>query len=381
MADEERSAANRHGRAAGLAAARHAFYRGDIANKIAEYHKLNNGWLTLEDLAEFRVSFEPPVHTRYNDVDLYCCGPWCQGPVLSQSLNILEKFDLKGFGHNSLDYIHTVIETLKLSYSDRDRYFGDPRFVEVPIDRLLSKEYAGERANMIDDARAWAGMPPSGTFEHTEPALKMAASLVDAGSWTDPDPDTSHIAVVDRHGNCFSATPSDGALTSPVVPGTGIVPSTRGGQSWTDPAHPACLAPKKRPRLTPCPAMAIRQNRWFMPFGSPGNDVQPQAMLQVFLNMFLFDMLPQVAIDQPRFATYCFPRSSEPHEYFPGRLSLESRLPDDTVSGLSARGHDVTLWPDYEWRAGCVSVVFYDRETGVLEGGTDVRRPGGIATL
>jgi len=202
-----------------------------------------------------------------------------------------------------------------------------------------------------------------------------------AGEWTEPDPDTSYICVVDAAGNCFSATPSDGALASPIIPGTGIVPSTRGAQSWTDPAHPSCLAPRKRPRLTPSPALAVRAGRWFMPFGSPGNDVQPQAMLQVFLNMFLFDMPPQTAIDQPRFATYSYPRSSEPHEYFPGRLAVEGRIGDATIVDLMDRGHDVVLWPDHEWRAGCVSAVLFDSATHVLEGGSDSRRAGGVAAL
>ena len=135
--------------------------------------------------------------------------------------------------------------------------------------------------------------------------------------YVEGDPDTSYVCVVDRHGNCFSATPSDGAINGPVIPGTGLAPSSRGMQSWTDPAHPACLAPGKRPRLTPNPSIAMRDGKWIMPFGSPGNDVQPQAMLQVFLNMVVFDMTPQQAIEQPRFASSSFPGSSDPHNYTP----------------------------------------------------------------
>lgn len=382
MAGEERSAAARGGRLAGLKAARDAFYRGDIARKIAAYHRDHGGWMTLEDLAEFRVGFEAPVRTRFGDVDLLACGPWCQGPVLSQTLNILRGFDLKGAGHNTPDYVHMLTEALKLSFADRDRYYGDPRFVPVPIEQILSDEFARRRAALIDQARAWREMPPAGTPEELGIANAGGAGRPSgAGTWTEPDPDTSHICVVDRNGNCFSATPSDGALSSPVIPGTGIVPSTRGAQSWTDPGHPSCVAPKKRPRLTPSPALAIRDGRWFMPFGTPGNDVQPQAMLQVFLNMFVFDMPPQAAIEQPRFATFSFPRSSEPHEYYPGRVTLESRLPESVVADLRERGHDVTLWPDYDWHAGCVSVVIHDRRRGVMEGGADPRRAGGVATL
>jgi gamma-glutamyltranspeptidase/glutathione hydrolase len=188
------------------------------------------------------------------------------------------------------------------------------------------------------------------------------------------EPDTSYVAVIDRHGNAFSATPSDASSSTPVIPGTGLCPSSRGSQSWCDPDHPAAVAPGKRPRLTCNPAMALRNGRAFMPFGSPGNDVQPQAMLQVFLNLNLFGMELQAAIEAPRFATFSFPASSEPHAYYPARLNLEQRIPRGTGEALAALGHDVNWWPELERRAGAVCAVRVNPDTGILEGGADPRR-------
>ena len=161
--------------------------------------------------------------------------------------------------------------------------------------------------------------------------------------------DTSYICVVDKDGNAFSGTPSDGSSSAPVIPGLGIVPSTRGSQNNTDPNHPACLAPGKRPRLTPNPAMAIRDGRWMMPFGSPGNDVQIQAMTQVLMNMLVFGMTPQDAVEAPRFASYSYPRSSAPFSYSPGELRVESRIEASVADDLAARGHVMKPWSDWEY--------------------------------
>ena len=376
MADQE--AAARGGRAAGLEAARAAFYRGDIARKIVDYHAANGGWLAAEDLAGFRSDVETPLRVRFGDVEVHGCGPWCQGPVLLQTLKLLDGMDLVSLGHNTPEYAHTLIEALKLGFADRHRYYGDPKFVDVPMEGLLSDAYAAERRRLIDPAKAWPEMPPFGIPPERQDAPRAAARLEPAMAWAEPEPDTAYVCVVDKYGNCFSATPSDGCLNTPLIPGTGIAPSSRGMQSWTDPAHPACLAPGKRPRLTSSPALAIKDGRWFMPFGTPGNDVQPQAMLQVFLNLFVFGMPPQQAIEQPRFATFSYPGSSDPHTYTPGRISLERRFTDATGAALAAMGHQVNWWREWEWKAGCVCAIVADRKTGMMEGGADVRRPGGV---
>jgi gamma-glutamyltranspeptidase/glutathione hydrolase len=186
--------------------------------------------------------------------------------------------------------------------------------------------------------------------------------------------DTSYVAVVDRHGNAFSATPSDVAHQAPVVPGTGLCPSSRGSQSRAIAGHPSAVAPGKRPRLTPNPALARRPGRMVMPFGTPGGDVQCQAMLQTLLNMEVFGMAPQAAVEAPRFATYSFPGSFAPHAYAPGRLVLEGRIEAATGERLAALGHGVEWWPERTWRAGGMCLIVADLETGVLSGAADPRR-------
>jgi gamma-glutamyltranspeptidase/glutathione hydrolase len=371
MADEEAAHA-KGGRVAGLHAARDAFYRGDIAAAIARYHREHEGWVTLEDMAAYTVTLEPPVRTRFGDIDLYACGPWCQGPALPQALNIVSGLDLRKLGHNSPQYIHVLAEALKLAFADRQRYYADPRFVKVPIDVLLSESYAAERRKCIDPRKAAPGLPAAG--EAGRAAAPKPKLPQPARGESVQEPDTSYVAVIDRHGNAFSATPSDASSATPVIPGTGLCPSSRGSQSWCDPDHPAAVAPGKRPRLTCNPAMALRNGRAFMPFGSPGNDVQPQAMLQVFLNLNLFGMELQAAIEAPRFATFSFPASSEPHAYYPARLNLEQRIPRGTGEALAALGHDVNWWPELERRAGAVCAVRVNPDTGILEGGADPRR-------
>lgn len=371
MADEEAAHASQ-GRVAGLRAARDAFYRGDIAATIARYHAGNGGWVTMQDMADYQVSFETPLRTRFADIDLYTCGPWSQGPVLPQALNILSGVDLRGMGHNSPAYIHTVTEALKLAFGDRHGYYGDPKFVSVPMPQLLSASYADQQRSRIDPRKAASGMPQPGSVTGT---ASPATTLPPAASGNLPTaPDTSYVSVIDRHGNAFSATPSDASSETPVIPGIGLCPSSRGSQSWCDPKLPASVAPGKRPRLTCSPALALRNGRAYMPFGSPGNDVQPQAMLQVFLNLHVFGMELQAAIESPRFATYSFPSSSEPHTYLPARLTLENRVPRATGDLLASMGHDVTWWPELEEAAGAVCAVRVNPETGVLEGGADPRR-------
>jgi gamma-glutamyltranspeptidase / glutathione hydrolase len=359
MADEERAARGK-GRAAGLAAARDAFYRGDIARKIVAYHKAEGGLMTAEDLAGYRSEVEKPVHVSYRGIDVYMCPPWCQGPVLGQFLAMIDGVDVAALGHNTPAYIHLLTEVMKLGFADRERWYGDPRFVDVPLARLLSRDYADARRRSIDARRAGPALPPPGS---------PVESGVAAGSL-----DTSYVAVVDRWGNAFSATPSDTSSDTPVIPGTGLCPSSRGSQNWADPAHTSSVAPGKRPRLTPNPAMAIAEGRFVMPFGTPGGDVQCQAMLQTLLNMTSFGMHAQEAVEAPRFSTYSFADSFEPHATFPNRLMLEDRIAGATGDALQAMGHEVQRWPDWTWKAGAMCVVQHDLVRGTLTGAADPRR-------
>jgi gamma-glutamyltranspeptidase / glutathione hydrolase len=369
MADEERAASSR-GRVAGLRAARDAFYRGDLAAAMVRYHRDNDGWLTADDLASYRSEITPPVRATFGGMEVLTCGPWCQGPVLLQMLSMLEGVDLKGLGHNTPAYVHLVTEAMKLCFADRERYYGDPRFVEVPMDALLAPAYAAERRRLIGE-RAWPEMPPAGAvkgFGAPRPVEAAAAGGGDGGG------DTSYVCVVDRNGNAFSATPSDSSWDGPVIPGLGFVPSTRGSQSWAVPGHASCVAPGKRPRLTPNPALARRGREWIMPFGAPGGDLQPQAMLQVFLNHTVFGMSMQEAIEAPRFVTHSFPGSFEPHPYYPGRLDVERPIGEATGEALAARGHRVEWLPELSIAAAGVCAISGAIEAGILYGGADPRR-------
>lgn len=310
--------------------------------------------------------------TTFGDIEIFACGPWCQGPSLPQALNLLDPVELVRMGHNSPAYIHTLAEALKLAFADRDAYYGDPRFVDVPMDGLLSKAYAEERRKLINPGRAQPEMPAAGRPDDRTP---WRQPLTAEAGWIPPELDTSFCCVVDKQGNIFSATPSDGSYNAPVVPGLGIIASSRGSQSWANPDHPSGVAPGKRPRLTPNPAIALRRGRMAMPFGSPGGDVQVQAMLQVFLNIHVFGMDVQEAVEAPRYASYSFPSSFEPHAYHPGRLNLEARIDKASGEALRLLGHNVQWWPEWTWLAGSVCTVLADYEKGTMHGGADPRRP------
>jgi gamma-glutamyltranspeptidase/glutathione hydrolase len=368
MADEERVGA-RKGRVAGLEAARAAFYCGDIAERIATFHAENGGYLTREDLAGFRSRYEAPVHTRWRDFDIVTCGPWCQGPMLAQALRMLERAGIDGLQHNSADYVHLVTEVLKAAFADREYRYGDPLFVDVGLEELLSDAHCDARVRAIDKQRAMPDMP--GPLGPVSPAHPISTR----GTMAQVDPDTSYLCVIDRWGNAFSATPSDGSWRSPVIPGLGIVPSGRGTQSRPDPRHPSGVAPGKRPRLTPNPAIAVRDDGSVMPFGTPGGDVQVQAMLQFFLNAFHFGMDIQDAISAPRFATFSFPNSFAPYTHFPGLLNMEDRFPGSVVDELKSRGHKVEMWPQFTRRAASVEAIYSDAKTGFLRAGADPRQP------
>jgi gamma-glutamyltranspeptidase/glutathione hydrolase len=366
------------GRAAALNAAREAFYQGEIANTLVRYHQTNGGFLTHQDLAEFRVKIEPPVSTRFHGYEVYACGPWCQGPVLPQVLNLLEGVDLASMPHNSSEYIHLLVEALKLVYADRERYYGDPECVDVPIDGLLSKAYAKDRAQHIDPEKAYHEMPPYGnpwTFSHLPRSWQTTSKSPHPGVDEGPESlDTSYLCVVDRYGNVFSSTPSDGSSSSPVIPGLGFVASPRGSQSWADPGHASSVQPWKRPRLTPNPALVLKDGKPFMAFGTPGGDVQCQAMLQAFLNIVCFGLDPQQAVEAPRVASASFPNSFEPHAYHPGRLNVETSIPESVRAELERKGHKLHLWPAREWRAGAVCAIVIDSDEGVLKAAADPRR-------
>ena len=374
MADQERAHAAK-GRHAGLRAAHDAFYRGDIGAAIARHQRDNGGLLTAEDLASFEASIEAPCRTRFGEFDVYGCGAWSQGPMVLEALNILEQVDLKTLGHNTPAYIHAVTEALKLAAADREAYFGDPAFVDVPLDVLLSKSYAAERRALLDPARAWPGLPPHGVATRpSPPPWQPDPSAAPAPVGEVVETATSFLAVADAAGNIFAATPSDGTIGGPVVPGTGIMASMWGSRGYTGEDHPGKVGPGRRPRMSANPAIAIKPGQCVLPFGSPGSEVLGQAMLQAFLNIAVFEMDPQSAVEAPRFASYSWPESTLPHAYRPGQLNLEADLGDGTGDALAALGHKIKWWPERKYAAGSVCAILSELESGVKWAGADPRR-------
>ena len=365
MADQDRAAPDRE---SGLQAAHDAFYCGDIAREIAAFQRREGGYLSMADLANYESRIEPAVMRNWRGHQVITCGPWCQGPALLQALLLLEHVGIEGLTHNSPLYLHRLVECLNLALADREYFFGDPAFINVPIDHLLAPSTIARRASAVRDDLAFGAMPP----RLNAPAETFAAST---RALPRVEADTSYCCVIDQWGNAFSATPSDGSSNGPVVPGLGIIPSGRGSQSRPDPSHPAGVAPGKRPRLTPNPAMIVTRDGGVMPFGTPGGDVQIQAMLQVMLNIFHFGMEVQDAIEAPRVASYSFPSSFAPFEYFPGRLALEGRIDAKTKQALAARGHQIQDWPDWTMLAGSVEAILSDPKTAMMGAGADPRRP------
>jgi len=368
----------RSGRRKALEAARDYFYKGEVAKRIVDFiHETvvldasgmyNKGLLSLEDFASYHTKIVEPVEADYHGYRVYKCGPWTQGPVFLQQLNILEGFNLSSMGHNSPDYIHTVIEAAKLAYADRERCYGDPDFVHVPLEELLSKEYAAERRKMIDPEKASLELRPG----DIDPVI-----LRDRGDINqDASSDTTHLDVVDRYGNMMSATPSGGWIhSSPVIKGLGFPLGTRGQMFHLDPKHPEALAPGKRPSTTLTPSLVMKDQKPFMVFGTPGGDMQDQWTLQFFLNFVDFKMNLQEAIDAPTFHTLHFPSSFYPHAALPGLVALEDRIPEETQKALINRGHKIRV--DDGWSHGRVTAVMIDHENDVIVGAASPR--AGIA--
>ena len=358
-----------------LEAVRDVFYKGEIARAIARLHEEQGGLITYEDLAGYRGKWEEPLVATYRGYEVYTNSTWSQGPLLVQFLNILEGFDLKSMGHNSPEYVHVLSQAINLAMADREKYYGDPDVVKVPAG-LWSREYGRERATLIDMAKAFAELPPFGAPEQHGDAggQQRPAPAADGRALRYPEGDTTYLCAVDGAGNVFSMTPSDGGMRSPMVPGYGLIMGTRLIQFRLDPNHAAALAPGKRPRLTPNPALVMKNGKPFMPIGTPGGDQQAQAMLQVFLNVAEFAMNVQQAIEAPRFGSYNFPDSFAPHPYYPGRLAVEARLEATVGEGLRAKGHRVTEWAAWDHLTGAICAIVRDPQTGVLTGGADPRR-------
>jgi gamma-glutamyltranspeptidase / glutathione hydrolase len=350
--------------------ARAAFYRGFVAQAIDWFSRENGGLLAGQDLAEWEATFEAPSTYDYHGYTVFKTGPWGQGPVFLQQLALLDGFDLADLGLGSAEYVHTIVECSKLAFADREAFYGDPSFVDVPLERLLSAEYNDERRALVGEEASGELRPGGGRL----PTLVEAAATVGAGEPTRGD--TVHLDVADRFGNFVSATPSGGWLqSSPVIPGLGWPLGTRAQMFWLEEGLPSSLEPGKRPRTTLSPSIALRGGEPYLAFGTPGGDHQDQWSLHAFLNHVHFGLDLQAAIDAPEFHTAHFPSSFFPRQAQPRSLELEAQFRDEVVADLRDRGHDVQVTDP--WSLGRVSAVV--REDGVLKAGASPRGMQGYA--
>ena len=354
-----------HGkREAKIEAVRNYFYRGAIAKSIGDFSAKNGGLLRYEDMAAFHAEIDTPRTTDYRGYTVDKPGFWTQGPVMLEALNILEGYDLKAMGHNSPQYLHTVVEAVKLAFADRDRYYGDPKFSKIPEETLLSKTYAAERRKQIDPAHA--------SMESRPGAFGGPLPMPSAATKTSGIADTTCVNAVDPQGNVFSATPSGAWLPSVIAGDTGIPLGTRLQCMLVNtPGHANSLGAGKRPRVTLSPTLVLKDGKPIFAMSTPGGDNQDQAMLQVLLNMIDFGMPPQQAVEAPRFQTEHFYASFANHEFVAGKLNVESRLPAATVEALAALGHKMNVGG--AWSNASAPVVI-EMNAGVLEGGADPRR-------
>ncbi len=374
-AEKLASRGSRNARHAGLMAARDHFYKGPIAKRIGDYMQANGGLIAAGDFAVFSAKVGQPVEANYRGYQVYKAGFWTQGPAMVETLNMLEGFELKKMGHNTPEYIHTLAEALKLAMADRDRYYGDPNFVKIPMTELLSKEYAALRRPLIDEMRASLAQQP-GDPTNMKAVLASAAQTIGHVS-TVPEiergNDTTCVNVIDKDGNLFSATPSGAWLPAVVAGDTGVLMGQRLQSALTDENSPNVVAPGKRPRITLTPTLVLKGGEPFMVLSTPGGDNQDQALLQVLLNIIEFDMNPQEAVEAPRFDTQHYVSSFDDHEFLPGSLNVESRVSLKTIQALSSKGHKVKV--QSEWGTlSAPTVVVYDLKTGAAAAGADPRR-------
>ncbi len=359
-----------------------AFYRGELARAFSDFYEEMGGRLRYRDLAAYEAELSDPVKTDYEGLELYQSAPNSQGIVMLMALNILEGFDLRAMGHNSADYVHVVTEAMKLAFADRNRWVADPRFVDVPTDALLSKDYAALRRALIRMDRVLVAPPPGDPVARravvADGAIEYeagAAAVTRAGG-VEEDGETSSFSIADRFGNLVSVTHSvNGSFGSGMyVPGTGIVLNNRMPYYSTDPADLNVLAEGKRTRHTVNPALALKDGKPYLAWNTPGGDNQPQAMLQSFLGVVLFGMNVQQAVEAATVTSSAFGASMYPNPVR-GMLTMPAVLGDEIGEALAARGHRVEIVPlQQPYRmapsgAGAVKMVMIDPETGVMYGG------------
>nr|WP_246211062.1 gamma-glutamyltransferase [Phytoactinopolyspora alkaliphila] len=368
-----------------------AFYQGFVAEAIAEHVQTevmdasgrpHRGLLGYDDLAGWQASLERPVTLDYHGHTVCKVGPWSQGPVFLQQLALLQGFDLDAMAPSGTEIIHTVVESAKLAFADREAHYGDPAFADVPLAALLSPDYAAQRRELVSHHADTGALRPGqpGAREARLPVAGSvelpAASGVGEPTLGPVDGDTCHLDVVDRFGNVVSATPSGGWLhSSPTIAGLGFCLGTRGQMFWLEEGLPNSLAPGKRPRTTLTPSLAYRGDTRIA-FGTPGGDQQDQWSLLWFLRYVHHGMNLQEAIDAPAWHTSHFTSSFYPRAAHPGRLHVEARVGEETVRELRQRGHEVVV--EGEWSLGRMSAASVGRD-GFLRAAANPRGMQGYA--
>jgi gamma-glutamyltranspeptidase / glutathione hydrolase len=357
-----------------------AFYQGAIAQKFAAYMKANGGLIEASDLASFKAHEDTPIRVSYKGIDVYECPPNSQGFVMLQALNILEGMNVRYMRHNSAAYLHAVTEALKLSFADRNRWVGDPRHVPpIPMRELLSKEYATSRRALINPDRASVGELPGGDPRQPTTSQQVAfaspqppADLSVVGEVVE-DGHTTYLAVVDKDRNMVSITSSLLSTfgSGHVVEGAGFFLNNRMAYFGLEPDDVNVLKPGKRVRQTINPALALRDGKPYMTFGTPGADTQPQAQMQFFLNVVEFGMNVQQALEQPYIVTTGFRSSYYPHNAA-GTLQIPASIPKHVLDELAAMGHKLDI--NNGRGVGSVKAIIVHPKTGALMGGVSPTR-------
>ncbi len=378
MLAEAEAVASGGDRSEGIRAARDAFYAGEPARAVDEFFREQGGLVTYDDLANYKGKWMEPLRTSFMGYDVYVGDGWSQGPRMILILNMLQDVDLRSLGFNTAEYIHLLSQVINLAFSDSHRYVADPDVEAAPAS-LYTVEYARSRITLFDETHAFQDMPPWGDPETMSPVAEDSPrSFTETAAASTGDDvrsfDTSSLNVMDADGNIFSMTESDGHLSTPMIPGWGFGLGARMEQFNLDPTLANVMAPGKRPRNTNSPVLIMKDGLPFMGLSTPGGDQQIQSLLQVFLNVVVWGMSPEQALDQPRFGSYNFPGTGTEVNLNPAVLKLEDRIPEETARALERLGHDVQQWGLWNWYACAPTVTYRDPVNGVLLAAGDVRR-------
>jgi gamma-glutamyltranspeptidase / glutathione hydrolase len=362
------------------------WYRGFVAEEIVRFQELewrdssgerHAGLLAEEDLRDWVATWEEPLSVDYHGYEVFKAGPWSQAPVFLQQLRLLEGFELDGMAQASGEWIHTITECAKLAFADREAWYGDPDFADVPLAELLSRAYATERRRLVGDESSPELRPGSPGGREPRLPSPVAQAPVAPGVGEPTRGDTVHLDVVDRFGNMVSATPSGGWLFgAPVIPALGFCLGTRAQMFWLEEGLPNSLEPGKRPRTTLSPTLAARDGEPYLAIGTPGGDQQDQWTLHAFLAHVHHGLDLQAAIDAPEHHTEAFPESFYPRETRPRHVAVEDRVGEAAIEGLRGRGHDVDVHDP--WTLGRVTAVARE-PGGILKAGANPRGMQGYA--